>query len=393
MPAPRRFLKPSRSRFLRASLSAIVVALAACSAADVVATNPRAASVNESAPTASASTSPISNHLAFWFLGRSPGIFNFWAPGFGASITVQRLMAGYYSTTIQAMSDVYHPGNKEIVMTTTYGANTVQCAVPAWGSSASEDVLWLTTFCDDMVTRQQVDAQLATLIVGNNSMSGTSAFAQADQYWSASYTPDTARSFTTGAGGMLIQRLGVGDYYVNLGTGSPQGTTYMVNSAYELAICGVGEWKNFGVRVRCFDQNGASVDAQFYVLQVGGGRYSPYDYGAVYPFAFAWADQRAATAPYTPNTSYSRSNGIIGGGAITVTRTSVGEYQVEFAGLANPLGDGETVHVTPFGLVYAQCNVTAIQDSPAGTSRLVRVQCRDPHGALIDSRFNILLLR
>ena len=392
MPTKRRSITLTRLRVPRAALALTVVAFAACSADNVVPTDPPANPKHDAPALATADSSlTISNHLAFWFLSRNPGIYNFVAPMWGASISPQRLSAGYYSTTINGMSDYYHPGNKEIVMTTTYGSKTVQCAVPAWGSSTSVDQLWVTNFCDDMVTKQQVDAEFATLIVGNRSMSGTSAFAVADQFWSASYTPDTARSFTTGTGSMLIQRIGVGDYYVSLGTGSPQGTTYMVNSAYELAICGVGEWKNFGVRVRCYDENGASVDAQFYVLQVGGGRYLLDPYGVTAPYAFAWADQRSATVPYTPNTSYSRSGPR--GGPITVTRTSVGDYQVEFVGLEDPFGDPQTVHVTPFGLTYAQCNVTGIQDSPAGTSELVRVKCYDQHGALIDSRFNVLLLR
>jgi hypothetical protein len=343
----------------------------------------------------------VSDHFAYWtygqpYAGLPTGVYNIVAPiRFPVPIVTRRIMAGYYASQIAAMSDVRHPGNKEIVMTTTYGATASQCTVPAWGSSASgEDSLWVTTFCVAMPSVDRVDGQFGTLVVGNNSMSGASAFAIADQPWAASYTPDTTRSFTTGTGAMSIQRIGVGDYYVNLGTGSPQGSTYLVNSAYEGVVCGIGEWKNFGVRVRCFDQTGASVDAQYYVLQVAGGQYSKNPYGAVYPYAFAWADQRSATVPYTPNSSYARSS--VGGtstGPITVTRTSVGDYQVEFGGFGNPQEDTENVQLTPFGFTYATCTLLSVTNSAGGTSRVVRVQCRDQHGALTDSRFNVLVLR
>lgn len=388
---------PTSLGFARGTFALAVISLSACSADTVVATDPRGESrARSGGPAASATTPAISDHIAFWFLSGSAGISNFLAPVQGPAVNAQRLAAGYYSMTVNGMSDYFHPGNKEIVMTTTYGTTTTaQCSVPAWGSSASVDQMWVTTFCDDMITGQQLDAPFSTLIVGNNSLSGTSAFAFADRPWSASYVPDTSRSFTTGtASNMLIQRIGVGDYYVNLGTGSPQGTTYMVKSAYELAMCAIGEWKNFGVRVRCFDQSEASVDAQFNILQVGGGRYSPDTYGAVRPYAFAWVDQRSATTMYMPNTSYSRAwTGDRFVDSISVRRTAVGDYRVEIPGLQNPLNDPETVHVTPFGLTYAACTIVNFADTPGGTTMRVLVQCRDSHGAPIDTRFNLLILR
>lgn len=383
-------------RFARGTLALSIISLFACSQDTVVATDPRGESTaRPGGPAASATTPAISNHIAFWSLSGSSGVSNFLAPVQGPAVNAQRLAAGYYSMTVNGMSDYFHPGNREIVMTTTYGTTTVQCSVPAWGSSASVDQMWVTTFCDDMITGQQVDAPFSTLIVGNNSLSGTSAFVFADGLSSPSYVPDTSRSFTTGtASNMLIQRVGVGDYYVNLGTGSPQGTTYMVKSAYELVMCAIGEWKNFGVRVRCFDQSGASVDAQFYILQVGGGRYSPDTYGAVRPYAFVWADQRSTIATYTPNTSYSRAwTGDRFVDSISVRRTAVGDYRVEIPGLQNPLNDPETVQVTPFGLTYAACSIYSIGDTPGGTTRRVLVQCRDPRGAPVDTRFNLLMLR
>jgi hypothetical protein len=379
-------LRAMRASRIRLPVAGFAFALGAC-ASDTLAPAPRVATTS---PTLSTSVAPISNHLAFWFQGWGPGIYNWAGPTTGISINVQRILMGSYFTRVLGMSDVFHPGSKEIVMNTVYGSTTVQCA-QGWGSSFDADTMWVTTFCYNGVTQQDADAFYSTLVVGNNTMSGTSAFAVADRPWAASYTPDPARSFTTGTGSLLVQRIGVGDYYVNLGTGSPKGTTYLVNSVVNGAVCGIAEWKSFGIRVRCFTVDGLLSDVvNFNVLQVGGGRYSLDPYGAVYPWAFVWANQLSASSTYTPNASYART---WNGGAITVTRASVGDYTVDIGGIQNPYGDSENIQVTPFGLTYATCTVVGISDAPAGASRRVRVQCRNQQGALIDSRFTLLLLR
>ena len=149
---------------------------------------------------------------------------------------------------------------------------------------------------------------------------------------------------------------------MSLGTGSSQGSIFLVSSAYELAACTVGEWKNFGVRVRCFDQSGASVDAEFNVLQVAGGRFSN-SFGVCVPIRVCLGGSASATAPYSPNPSFARSSS---GGPITVTRVGVGNYRVEFQGMQNPFNDPEQVQVTPFGLFYAVCTAVRRNDSATG---------------------------
>ena len=57
-------------------------------------------------------------------------------------------------------------------MTTAARDTTPECTVPAWFSSATSDVLQVTTFCNDMHTGQRADGDFETLIVGNNTMSG-----------------------------------------------------------------------------------------------------------------------------------------------------------------------------------------------------------------------------
>jgi hypothetical protein len=89
------------------------------------------------------------------------------------------------------------------------------------------------------------------------------AFATGDQPTAASYAPDTSRSFTTGTQPMLIERIGVGDWYVHLGTGNPQGSMFLVSSTDANSVCVVGERKNFGARVKCVNRTGVVADVPF----------------------------------------------------------------------------------------------------------------------------------
>ena len=333
----------------------------------------------------------ISNHFAFYrlFNPTQPSILEFEGPSIFSPPLVARLGTGNYSVSVPLMSDVSHPGEKEVVTVTTYGITTASCMVD-WVSLSAQDALGVVDVCDDISTGARSDVEFSVLVVGKNSVGGTTAFARDLSPTVASLVPDPATSFTTGTGAMVINRTAVGVWNVRLGTGNPQGSTFLVSTPREGVLCGLGAFTNAGVRVRCFQRGGAAVDAPFAVLQLSGGRYVPGDHsGATVPAAFAFADKPAATAPYTPNTNFSHSDR----GAITVIRSGTGDYQVVFDGFQNPFGDPETVQVTPFGSSYAACSVVSRTDAGAGTSRNVRVQCRNPGGALVNSRFTIAMLR
>lgn len=394
----RRSLRPNRPRpFLQLSsvLAAGLITLAACSSDKMLA--PRVLdhhAVKDDVPvdTTNALAATVSNHFAYWRLVSPPGsftahVFDAVTPSTFAFMRVSRFNIGDYTTEVPLMSSAFHPGNKETVITTTYGATTVQCVALGWSSEPDQDFFGVRTLCNDMRGGRFVDQEFASLVVGNNSVSGTHAFAYATRPTAASYTPDTATSFTTGTGRMLIERTAVGDYNVTLGTGSPNGSTYLVSAVSAQAVCGVGSWRTSGVRVRCFDGTGAPVDARFTVLQIAGGRFSTVCFGCVFPIAFAWADKPSSKSTFTPNAAHSAS----ASGPMSVTRTSVGQYEIRFANLQNPFFDPENVQVTTFGTTYAACTVVSRSDE--ASARLVRVQCLDAKAAPTDSRFNITLMR
>ena len=379
---------------IRTIVLAAVATAAACTS-DATPTMPRAldggaVATGRSLSAAAPSALPvISNHFAFYrlFNPTQPSILEFEGPSLGSPPLLARLGVGNYSVAVPLMSDVFHPGEKEVVMVTTYGVTTANCMVD-WVSLTTQDALGVANRCADVATGARSDVEFSVLAVGKNSVGGTTAFARDLTPTVASLVPDTALSFTTGTGAMVINRTATGVWNVRLGTGNPAGSTFMVSSQREGVLCGLGAFTNAGVRVRCFQRGGSAIDAPFSVLQLSGGRYLPTDHnGVTVPAAFAWADKPAATAPYTPNANFSHSDR----GAITVIHSGTGDYQVVFDAFENPFNDAETVQVTSFGSSYAACSVVSRTD--AGAARNVRVQCRNPSGALVNSRFTIALLR
>lgn len=360
----------------------LLTTFAACASDKILATRPLD-------PASSRDVTPaltVSDHFAFWNVERPtsvPFVSNGLAPS-PVPISVSTPSTGTYFSFVPGMSHFVHPGSKEIVMTTSDLSPRTQCVATAT-SAFQGDTLEVRTDCDDLSTLTRTFTEFSTLVVGPNSVSGTHAYAENDFPSRSPVTPDPQVSFTTGAGPILFTRTAVGDWKVTLGTGSPEGSIYLVNSTVEGTVCNMGDWTKTGARVRCFNNAGGSADVAYRVLQISGGRLT--SGGAVAQFGFAWADKPSAKNSYTPNASFSRGSA----GPITVTRTSIGEYQVVFANLQNPSAVPEDVQLTPFGLSFAVCSDRGRTDAPTG--RLIEVQCRDAQGALVDTRFNILLDR
>ena len=80
------------------------------------------------------------------------------------------------------------------------------------------------------------------------------------------------------------------------------------------------------------------------IVQVGGGL-------ANRRIGFAFASQ-PTSASYTPGAGSALNSS---GGAITVTRSSVGHYAINFAGLQKLPGHTEHVQVTSFGMTLSTC--------------------------------------
>jgi hypothetical protein len=94
---------------------------------------------------------------------------------------------------------------------------------------------------------------------------------------------------------------------------------------------------------------------------------------------WVWADQPSATS-YTPNPSYSFNSS---GGAVGISRSSTGVYNVSFAGLGSSLVSN--VLVSGYSTSGA-CKVSGWNFSSAS----IGVLCFDPSGAPVDSYFTLV---
>jgi len=92
---------------------------------------------------------------------------------------------------------------------------------------------------------------------------------------------------------------------------------------------------------------------------------------------YVWVDQPANT--YTASTAYQYNSS---GGAIDITHSATGVYQVRFVGLADP---GGVAHAQAYGPTSNYCAIMSWSD--AGSDQTVSVRCYDAAGSLADSRF------
>jgi hypothetical protein len=372
---------------LRASWTILIAALAACSAEDT--TSPPAAprSSAPSASTASTDSTPerwrLSNRFAYALADRpTTGIYRpdprYAYNAFGGGIAIARLAAGAYEVRL----DSADWGGALNISVTAHGSSAVRCS--PGGYSLLPSFPRIRVACYDTRTLAATDSRFTFLVVGRNALTPRSAFAYADQPNAALYTPNPLLSYSSSLDSMWIKHSPeVGSYTVHLGTGSPGGSTFLVNAiAGNKNLCKIGPWHSYNVQTNCFDSAGNPQDARYYVLQVERGRPGR-------RLGFAWADEPLATigVPYTPNGGYSYNSA---GGSVSVVRNAPGQYVVTFDGLVKLTGHTENVQVSPFGGYPITCKV--VDWFNYGSGLRVRVECRKLGGGFADSRFNVMVI-
>ncbi len=100
---------------------------------------------------------------------------------------------------------------------------------------------------------------------------------------------------------------------------------------------------------------------------------------------YAWAHSPTSAA-YTPSTTYSFNSS---GGAIKATRSGTGQYSMIFAGLGGNGRAGGNVQVTSYGPSSDFCKV--YWWSSGGKDFTANVRCFKPTGALVDTRYTVLI--
>ncbi len=360
-------------------------ALCACAIDDPAAPAPEDGSALEAAPPARDISVPVkelSDRFAY-VLADQPTTSSYTPdPSYaynatGGSIQVTRLSLGHYDVVFDSPGGW---GTAPIGMSvTTRGSSKLGCSLNYLAPGVHLDV---SVICYDRVTHVYADAPFSLLVAGTFSLFPRSAFAFANQPSSPSYAPNPLASYTSGPGSIVItHHAALGDYSVDTGTGSTTHSTFLISEQFFSPgyLCTVGAWEATAAEVRCFDRSGALHDHTWWVMQVEGGRPGR-------RIGYAWANQPTADS-YAPSAGRSYNSS---GGAITVTRTSVGHYKVAFAGLQKRAGHTENVQVTPFGQGYSSCNVVNWGNS--GGALQVNVQCRKVNGAFKDARFNVLVI-
>lgn len=100
---------------------------------------------------------------------------------------------------------------------------------------------------------------------------------------------------------------------------------------------------------------------------------------------YAWANN-ASAASYTPSVPYSHNSS---GGPINITRQAAGRYRVRFNGLGGSGIVGGNVQVTAYGPGSQTCKV--VSWGSGGSHFLVNVRCFNAAGALVDTRYTVLV--
>jgi hypothetical protein len=100
---------------------------------------------------------------------------------------------------------------------------------------------------------------------------------------------------------------------------------------------------------------------------------------------YVWANQPSSPT-YTPSTTYAHNST---DGAITITRGSTGHYAVRFAGLGGSGHPGGHVQVTAYGSGSEACKVASW--ASGGADFIANVRCFNAAGALIDTRYTVLV--
>jgi hypothetical protein len=293
----------------------------------------------------------------------------------GALNTITRNGTGDYTVVFSNLG-IYYGGTVNV---TAYGTGSEHCKVQYWTPSLAD--MNVRVRCFD-TAGAPVDTRFAASFT-RPVLSTRFAYVWANQATSASYTPSTTYQFNSTGALNTITRLGTGSYQVSLpGLGGSGGTVKVTAYGAGSESCKVHYWTWSGsdelVRVLCQTAAGAAVDTRFTLtFHDEIGLLGVLTDGSA-ERAFVWANQQS-TASYTPSLSYQYNSD---GATNTITRSSVGEYQVTLPSLGVSRGHPE---VTAYGSDTARCKV-ANWSSSSG-NELVNVVCFDTAGAPADARY------
>ena len=286
-------------------------------------------------------------------------------PG-GQPVTATHVGTGIYTVTFPGSG--IGPGWAAHAI--AYGSNASWCKVGSWGGNS------VSVLCFNSAGTA-VDASFTVLAVSSSNGENI-AFAWADQATTASYAANPSYSYNP-AGTIAISRASTGSYAVVFhGLNGNGGTVQITAYGTGTATCYANGWEtpDFEADVFCINPSGAAVDSLFTVMVIPAST-NPFN------VAYAWASQ-PSSASYTATAQYAYNPG----GAVAITRSSVGNYLMTFPGLNNTGLAGGNVRATADSSTGPRCNVASWGGAP---DVVVSVHCHDRTGAFADGYYEVLV--
>jgi hypothetical protein len=298
----------------------------------------------------------------------------------GGAIRSTRSATGTYAVRFPGVAA--GNGQRQTVQVSAYGPDEPKrCRVASAGNEGSDFVAHVQ--CHDF-TGALADARFDILVAPAGSTQGRSGFVVSPA--SASAPIDATLAHNSSGKLIHFERTSLGVYRVQFdGLDRPANdvpeTLHVSAYGPGSAWCKHNAWVgdpgsgHLLIEVACYSAAGSPADARFTLLVLGQGRASR-------RLGYVLADA-LTSASYTPNLLYNYNSA---GGPNTAGRESVGEYTVNWPGLATGPGLAETNLVTAYGGAdanYCQVGFWAANDA-------TRVLCYDTSGNPVNSRFTAL---
>jgi hypothetical protein len=285
----------------------------------------------------------------------------------GGAVTIRRENVGVYLVSFQGQSLSTQTINGT-VQVNAFGSDNVFCFASAVNAT-NEPIL---VSCANPAGNP-VDSLFVIDIVSATVAPTGIAYTWANQPTNPSYAPDSRSAYNSTGGAVNVSRSSAGQYLVKfagLGVGQVTGGNVLVSSV-DGSRCSVQSWtpaadSSLQISVGCSNFVGSPVDDEFVVL-------------ALPPSGVAYA--AVSTAP-SIDSAHSLNPG---GGVISVTENSIGQYTVSFPNSGIGLGWSVQVNAQYDGAQGDYCNLT---DWSAGT---VSFSCFSRSGPFSDETAGSIL--
>lgn len=309
--------------------------------------------------------------------------------GLGGPMSGQRQAAGRYRVTLPGFGGA--PGDSRLPLVNAVSAGATVCVAIDWTMIGVTDAT-VDVQCTDPAGTD-VDSHFVLLAVGQGGLPGDFAFGysgpvNAMPSVGTTLTLPAASAWSSG-GSVQLRREGTsptGRYLVLTGLPQAPPVAFAVVQAPLGAAnsrCTLGSF-GAALDVVCYPPGSISFgDAPFAGMLLSQGRPGM-------RIASVWANAPSTSSYQAPVIARRNS----GGGAITISRSAVGTYQLVFEGLGRPdAGRREVVMVSTQALFApGTCRLSAPWSTATGANLTVNVRCVNGAGTASDETFFVVVV-